>query len=68
MLYLEDKIKEVAAKSNIDGVMAMADCANLSYARTARVWKGDESAKVADVRQILNSIGYDLKIVKCSPS
>ena len=66
MLYLEEKVKEAASQHEITGVLAMAEYANLSYERTVRVWKGDESAKLADVRQVLNSIGYDLKVVKCS--
>lgn len=66
MLYLAEKVKQAAAQSEITGVLAMAECAGLSYERTVRVWKGNESARLADVRQVLNSIGYDLKVVKCS--
>lgn len=64
MLYLEEKVKEAALEHEITGVLAMAEYADLSYERTVRVWKGDESAKLADVRQVLNSLGYDLEVIK----
>lgn len=65
-MYLESEVKKAAAESKITGVMAMVECCNLPYQKTVRVWKGDESAKIADVRQVLQSVGYDLKVVKCS--
>lgn len=62
------KIGEVVQKAAIDngisGVMALSEHCGLSYERTARVWRGETSAKVADVIQVLDSVGLVLKIVK----
>tara|TARA_R110002096_G_scaffold435936_1_gene664406 strand:- start:714 stop:911 length:198 start_codon:yes stop_codon:yes gene_type:complete len=60
------KIGEAVQKASIDngigGVVAMAEHCGLSYERTVRVWKGDHSAKIADVITVLGSVGLRLKI------
>ena len=43
--------------NGINGVLQMAEHCGLSYERTVRVWKGNTSAKVADVITVLSSLG-----------
>ncbi len=61
-MNLESEVKKVAAKSEITGVMEMTERCGLSYERTRRVWEAHKNVSLADVRQVLNSIGYDLKV------
>lgn len=61
-MNLEIEVKKAADASNICGVMHMSDQCGLSYERTRRVWEAHKNVSLADVRQVLNSIGYDLKV------
>lgn len=63
-MNLSEAVQEAARSKNIGGVVAMADHCNLSYERTVRVWKGDHSAKIADVITVLSSVGLKLCIEK----
>jgi hypothetical protein len=57
-----EAVQEAAKSSGIGGVVAMAEHCGLSYERTVRVWKGDHSAKLADVITVLSSVGLILRI------
>jgi len=61
-MKLEIEVKKAADAANISGVMHMSDHCGLSYERTRRVWEGHRNVSLADVRQVLKSIGYDLKV------
>ena len=61
-MNLREAVQKAAIDNSIGGVVAMADHCGLSYERTVRVWKGDNSAKIADVITVLGSVGLQLKI------
>ena len=61
-MKIGEAVQKAAIDSNIGGVVAMADHCGLSYERTVRVWKGDHSAKLADVMTVLGSVGLKLRI------
>lgn len=63
-MNISEVVQKAAIDNKIGGVVAMAKHCDLSYERTVRVWKGDNSAKVADVITVLSSLGLRLKIVK----
>ena len=63
-MNLEAEVKAAAKESGITGVMEMGVKCGLSPPRTRRVWTGNEDAKIRDVRQLLQSVGYDLAIVE----
>ena len=63
-MNLETEVKAAAKESGIDGVMEMAQKCKLSYPKTRRIWIGQENATIADVRQVLQSVGYDLTLTK----
>jgi hypothetical protein len=57
-----EAVQKAAIDNRIGGVVAMAEHCGLSYERTVRVWKGDHSAKIADVITVLGSVGLTLRI------
>ena len=61
-MNIGEAVQKAAIDNNIGGVVAMADHCGLSYERTVRVWKGDNSAKIADVITVLSSVGLTLRI------
>lgn len=61
-MNLSEAVQKAAIDNNVSGVVAMAEHCGLSYERTVRVWKGDTSAKIADVIKVLSSVGLKLKI------
>ena len=61
---MSEAVQKAAIDNGIGGVVAMGDHCGLSYERTVRVWKGDSSAKLADVITVLSSVGLKLKIEK----
>jgi len=63
-MNMSEAVQQAAKDSNIEGVIAMAKHCDLSYERTVRVWKGDHSAKIADVITVLSSVGLRLCIEK----
>jgi len=69
--FFEDEHTELrmavinGAKDNgIDGVTSLAEHCGVPYPRLVRIWKGDNSAKVADVITVLSSLGLKLTIEK----
>ena len=56
------KVQKAAELQGIGGVLALAEHCDLSYERTVRVWKGDTSAKIADVIRVLKSVNLKLEI------
>ena len=58
------KVQKAAKEQGIGGVLALAKHCDLSYERTVRVWKGDNSAKIADVIRVLNSVNLKLEITE----
>ena len=63
-MNMSGAVQKAAIDNGIAGVVAMAEYCGLSYERTVRVWKGDNSAKIADVITVLSSVGLKLKIEK----
>ena len=63
-MELSQAVQKAAIDNNMNGILAMADHCGLSYERTVRVWRGDTSAKIADVIIVLGSLGLKLKIEK----
>ena len=61
-MELSKAVKKAAIDNNINGVMALSEHCGLSYYLTDRVWKGDNSAKIVDVMQVLASVGLKLTI------
>ena len=61
-MNISEAVQKAADDNGIGGVVAMADHCKLSYERTVRVWKGDHSAKLADVITVLGSVGLTLRI------
>ena len=61
-MELKEAVQKAAIDNGINGVLQMAEHCGLSYERTVRVWKGNTSAKVADVITVLGSLGLKLKI------
>lgn len=61
-MNLSEAVQKAAIENKIGGVVAMSEHCKLSYQRTVRVWKGDNSAKFADVIQVLSSLGLKLAI------
>lgn len=61
-MELKEAVQKAAIDNGINGVLQMAEHCGLSYERTVRVWKGNTSAKVADVITVLSSLGLKLKI------
>ena len=61
-MELKEAVQKAAIDNGINGVLQMAEHCGLSYERTVRVWKGNTSAKVADVITVLSSLGLRLKI------
>ena len=61
-MNLSEAVQKAARINNIDGVVALAKHCGLSYERTVRVWKGDHSAKIADVITVLGSVGLTLYV------
>lgn len=61
-MQIKEAVQKAAIDNNIKGVLQMAKHCGLSYERTVRVWKGDTSAKLADVITVLSSMGLQLKI------
>ena len=61
-MNIGEAVQKAAIDNSIGGVVAMAEHCGLSYERTVRVWKGDHSAKLADVITVLSSVGLKLKI------
>lgn len=63
-MNISEAVQKAADDNDINGVIAMAEHCKLSYERTVRVWKGDNSAKIADVITVLSSVGLKLCIEK----
>lgn len=63
-MNISEAVQQAADDNGIGGVVAMAEHCKLSYERTVRVWKGDHSAKLADVITVLSSVGLRLCIEK----
>ena len=63
-MELKEAVQKAAIDNGINGVLQMADHCGLSYERTVRVWKGDTSAKIADVITVISSVGLKLTIQK----
>ena len=63
-MNISEAVQQAADDNGIGGVVAMAEQCKLSYERTVRVWKGDHSAKLADVITVLSSVGLRLCIEK----
>lgn len=61
-MNIGEAVQKAAIDNGIGGVVAMAEHCGLSYERTVRVWKGDTSAKIADVITVLSSVGLTLRI------
>jgi len=61
-MKMGEAVQKAAIDNGINGVMEMSKHCGLSYERTVRVWKGDTSAKFADVFTILDSLGKKLAI------
>lgn len=61
-MFLSQAVQKAAIDKGINGVVAMSNHCGLSYERTVRVWKGDTSAKLSDVVQVLDSVGLKLEI------
>ncbi len=61
-MNMKEAVQKAAIDNGINGVLEMATHCGLSYERTVRVWKGNTSAKVADVITVLSSLGMKLKI------
>ena len=61
-MNISEAVRQAAEDNNINGVVAMAKHCKLSYERTVRVWKGDNSAKIADVMTVLGSVGLILYV------
>lgn len=61
-MNISNAVQKAAIDNGINGVVAMAEHCGLSYERTVRVWKGDNSAKIADVMEVLSSVGLKLKL------
>lgn len=59
---LSKAVQKAAIDNNIGGVVALSEHCKLSYERTVRVWKGEHTAKIADVIQVLSSVGLKLAI------
>lgn len=61
-MNLSQLVQQASSDNSINGVVALAAHCGLSYERTVRVWKGDNSAKISDVIQVLSSVGLKLVI------
>ena len=61
-MNIKEAVQKAAIDNDINGVLQMAAHCGLSYERTVRVWKGDHSAKIADVITVLSSVGLKLCI------
>jgi len=57
---LKTAIRKAAAKTNINGVMALTELSNISFHRVLKVWNGDTSAKLNDVMLVCNALNVKL--------
>ena len=60
---LKKIIRTAAAKSGIDGVMALTEECDLSYERVSRVYGGSVSAKLSDVAHVADVLGLKIKFI-----
>jgi hypothetical protein len=60
-MTISEAVKEAAKSKGINGVLEMVEHCGVPYPRLKRIWNGDNSAKVADVMTVLNSVGLQLK-------
>ena len=63
-MNISQAVKKAANDSDINGILALVEHTGVPYPRLARIWKGDNSAKVADVITVLSSLGLKLTIEK----
>ena len=60
---LKKIIQTQAVKLDITGVMQLTDMCELSYERVSKVWRGDTTAKIADVALVAGKLGLKIKFV-----
>ncbi len=63
-MELAEAVKKAAEENGITGVMKLKEHCGLSYERTARVWAGENTAKIRDVETIMSSLGYVVSFAK----
>lgn len=63
-MEISEAVKKAAKDNGIDGVLAMAEHCGIPYPRLSRIWRGDNSAKLADVHVALKSLGLKLVVEK----
>jgi hypothetical protein len=62
-INLKQLVREAAEKNGITGVMKLVEHCKMDYRKVIRVWNGDKNAKLSNVEEVLNSLGYQLKAV-----
>lgn len=55
---LSEAVRKAAEENGVGGVMDLSERCDLSYERVSRVWRGDKSAKIADVELVMKKLGY----------
>ncbi len=63
-MNISEAVQQAAADNNINGILALVEHCGIPYPRLVRIWKGDNSAKIADVIAVLSSLGLKLAIEK----
>ena len=63
-MEIKEAVQKAAIDNNISGILEMVEHCGIPYPRLVRIWKGDNSAKVADVMTVLSSLGLKLCVEK----
>ena len=63
-MNIKEAVQKAAIDNNINGILQLVEHCGIPYPRLVRIWKGDNSAKVADVITVLKSLGLKLTIEK----
>ena len=63
-MEIKEAVRKAAIDNNINGILEMVKHCGVPYPRLVRIWKGDNSAKLSDVKIVLGSLGLKLKVEK----
>ena len=55
-------VQKGAVDAKVNGVLKLVEHCGIPYPRLVRMWKGDDSAKIADLKTVLKSLGLELDV------
>ncbi len=63
-MNISEAVQKAAIDNGIKGILHLVEHCGIPYPRVVRIWRGDNSAKIADVITVLSSLGLKLTIEK----